>query len=195
MSVQVPFRKILLGALASAALSVPAMAEIKIGVVDYARLLEQSPQAKALQDSLKNEFGPRYQQLLAQDQQLKTRADKLQKDAATMSQEQRDKEEKSLRDAARELERKKTEWQDDSNTRRNEEMNKLQRSLIGEVRDYAKGQSFDIVIAEGVIYSTPTVDITAAVLQALQSRAPKPAAAPAAPATGNPAPAKPPAKP
>src|SRR3569832_702931 len=182
MSVQVSLRKILVGTLMTAALSVPAMAELKIGGVDYARLLEQSPQSKALQDSLKNEFGPRYQQLLAQDQQLKTRADKLQKDAATMSQEQRDKEEKSLRDAARELERKKTEWQDDSNTRRNEEMNKLQRSLIGEVRDYAKGQNFDIVIAEGVIYATPTVDITAAVLQALQARAPKPAAAPAAPA-------------
>ena len=190
---QVSLRKILVGTLMTAALSVPAMAEVKIGVVDYARLLEQSPQAKALQDSLKNEFGPRYQQLLAQDQQLKQRADKLQKDGATMSQEQRDKEEKSIRDAARELERKKSEWQDDSNTKRNDEMNKLQRSLVGEVRDYAKGQNFDIVIAEGVIYATPTVDITPAILQALQSRAPKPAAA--APANGAPAPAKPPAKP
>jgi outer membrane protein len=156
------------------------MAEIKIGVVDYARLHEQSPQAKALQDSLKNEFGPRYQQLLAQDQALKTRADKLQKDGATMSQDQREKEEKTLRDAARDLERKKSEWQDDSNTRRNEEMNKLQRSLVGEVRDYAKAQNFDVVIAEGVIYATPAVDITPAILQALQSRAPKPGAGEAA---------------
>ena len=46
--------------------------------------------------------------------------------------------------------------------------------------------------AEGIIYATPTVDITAAVLQALNAHAPKPAAAPAAGAT---APAKPPAKP
>jgi len=191
--VQVSLRKILVGTLVSVAFSASAMAEIKIGVVDYARLLELSPQAKALQDSLKNEFGPRYQQLLAQDQQLKQRADKLQKDGATMSQEQRDKEEKSIRDAARDLERRKSEWQDDSNTKRNDEMNKLQRSLVGEVRDYAKSQNFDVVIAEGVIYATPTVDITPAILQALQSRAPKPAAA--APATGAPTPAKPPAKP
>ncbi len=35
-------------------------------------------------------------------------------------------------------------------------MNELQRSLIGEVREYAKAQNFDIVIAEGVIYATPT---------------------------------------
>jgi hypothetical protein len=58
------------------------------------------------------------------------------------------------------------------------------------VREYAKGQSFDIVIAEGVIYATPAVDITAAVLTALQAKGPKPAAG--APA---PAPAKPAAKP
>ena len=68
-------------------------------------------------------------------------------------------------------------------------MTKLQRSLVAEVREYAKAQNFDIVIAEGVIYATPTVDITGAVLAALNARAPKPAAAPAA------APAKPPAKP
>ena len=108
-----------------------------------------------------------------------------------MSPDQRTKAEKELRDGARDLERKKQELQDDSNAKRNEEMNKLQRSLIGEVREYAKAQNFDIVIAEGVIYATPAVDITPAVLQALLARAPKPAAAPA----GAPAPAKPAAKP
>lgn len=189
---QVSFRKILVGTLAAAALSVPAMAEVKIGVIDYAKLLEASPQAKAVQDALRNEFGPRYQQLVTQEQTLKTRADKLQKDAATMAPDQREKEEKSLRDQARDLERKKGEWNDDSNSKRNEEMNKLQRSLIVEVRDYAKAQNYDIIIAEGVIYATSAVDITPQVLQSLQSRGAKPAAAPAAPA---PAAAKPPAKP
>jgi outer membrane protein len=189
--VQVSFRKVFLGAFVAATFALPAAAEIKVGVIDYARLLEDSPQAKVVQDALRTEFGPRFQQLQAQEASLKTRADKLQKDVATMTPEQRTKAEKELRDGARELERKKQEWQDDSNAKRNDEMNKLQRSLIGEVRDYAKAQSFDIVIAEGVIYATPTVDITAAVLQALQARAPKPAAAPA----GAPAPAKPAAKP
>ena len=188
---QVSLRKILVGTVASVALSMPAMAEIKVGVIDYARLLEQSPQAKAVQDALRNEFGPRYNQLVSQDQQLKTRAEKLAKDAATMAPDQREKEEKAIRDKKRELERLMSEWNDDSNSKRNDEMNKLQRSLIGEVREYAKAQNYDIVIAEGVIYATPTVDITPQVLQALQARAPKPAAAPAT----APAPAKPPAKP
>jgi outer membrane protein len=189
--VQVSIRKILLGSLAAALFAVPAMAEIKVGVVDYARLFEESPQAKVVRESLQAEFGPRLNQLVTQENALKARGEKLQKDVATMTPDQRAKAEKEIRDAARELERKKGELQDDSNVKRQEEMNKLQRSLISEVREYAKAQSYDIVIAEGVIYATPTVDITAAVLQALNARAPKPGAAP----TGAAAPPKPPAKP
>ena len=56
------------------------MAEIKIGVVDYARLFEESPQAKVVQDALHAEFGPRCQQLVAQENSLKPRGEKLQKD-------------------------------------------------------------------------------------------------------------------
>ena len=109
-----------------------------------------------------------------------------------MSPDQRSKAEKDLRDGARDLERKKSELQDDSNAKRNEEMNKLQRSLIGEVRDYAKAQNFDIVIAEGVIYATPAVDITAGgAAGAAGARAEAGGAAPAR----APRPAKPPAKP
>jgi hypothetical protein len=55
------------------------------------------------------------------------------------------------------------------------------------VRTYAKQQNFDLVIADGVIYSVPTLDITPAILATLQSRAPKPAAG--APAGGAPKPA------
>jgi outer membrane protein len=188
--VQVSIRKILVGAIIAASFAAPAMAEVKIGVIDYGRLFEESPQAKTLKEQLNAEFGPRVQQLVSSEQGLKARSEKFQKDSATMTADQKSKAEKDLRDGLRDLERKKQELQDDSNAKRQEEMNKLQRTLIGEVREYAKAQNFDIVIADGVIYHTPTVDITTQVLTALNSRAPK-AAAPAGATT----PAKPPAKP
>ena len=189
---QVSFRKILFGSLIAATFSMSAAAaDLKVGVIDFAMLFADSPQAKVVQENLRAEFGPRLQQLIAQEQALKTRNDKYQKDLATMAADQRTKAEKDLRDSAREIERKKAELQDDSNAKRQEEMNKLQRLIVGEVREYAKAQNFDIVIAEGVIYNNPSMDITAAVLQVLQARAPKPAAG----ATPAPAPAKPPAKP
>ena len=189
---QVSIRKILVGAVIAASFAAPAMAEVKIGVVDYGRLFEESPQAKALRDALNAEFGPRVQQLVAAEQSLKARNEKLMKDSATMTADQKSKAEKDLRDGLRDLERKKGELQDDSNAKRQEEMNKLQRTLIGEVREFAKAQNYDIVIADGVIYHTATVDITPQILQALVSRAPKPAAGTPASA---PAPAKPATKP
>jgi outer membrane protein len=157
----------------------PARAEMKIAVVDYGKLMEESPQAKAVSDALKNEFTPRQRDLQAQQASVKSKEDHLQKDGATMTQDQRARADKELRDGARDFARKQSELQDDFNARKNEEMSRLQRILIEEVRTYAKAQGFDLVIADGVIYSTPTLDITPAILTALQAR-PVKAAAPAA---------------
>ena len=64
-------------------------------------------------------------------------------------------------------------------------MSRLQRTLIEEVRTYAKAQGFDLVIADGVIYSTPTLDITPAILAALQAHAGEAAAALAGASAGD----------
>jgi outer membrane protein len=168
----------------------PAWAELKIGVVDYGRLVEESPQAKAALDSIRNEFTPRQRDLQNQQASLKSKEDKLQKDGATMTQDQRTAVEKDLREGYREFQRKQSEVQDDFNARRNEEMSRLQKTLIEQVRVYAKAQNFDLVIADGVIYTTPTIDITPAILAQLQAN---PAAA-ARPKTSGPA-ATPPPKP
>jgi outer membrane protein len=171
--------------------ALPARAETKIGVVDPQRLLEESPQGKAMLDAMRAEFAPRERTLQAQQQALKAKQDKLQKDSATMTDEQRTRAEKDLRDGAREFERARSEFQDDISARRNEEMSRLQKTLGDEVRSYAKTQNFDVVLStEGVVYAAPAYDVTPAILTALQARN---AAAPAtAPPPAKPAP---PAKP
>jgi outer membrane protein len=161
----------------------PARADIKIAVVDFGRLAEESPQAKAATEAMRAEFAPRQRELQTLQAAGKAREDKLAKDGATMSADQRTKAEKDLRDGAREFQRKQQELQDDVNARRNEEMSRLQRALIEEVRTYAKAQSFDLVVADGVVYANPGLDITAAVLAQLQSHAGASTPAAAAPAT------------
>src|SRR5215813_6856352 len=86
-------------------LASPAWAELKIGVVDYGRLVEESPQAKVALDSIRNEFTPRQRDLQNQQASLKAKEDKLNKDGATMTQDQRTTAEKDLRDGYRELQR------------------------------------------------------------------------------------------
>jgi outer membrane protein len=173
--------------------AVPAWADPKIGIVDAPRLLEESPQGKAMMESMRAEFAPRERTLQAQQQSLKAKQEKLQKDGATMTEDQRQHADKELRDGARDFERAKGELQDDFSSRRNEEMSRLQRTLGEEVRNYAKANNFDLVLtADGVIYTNTAYDITAQVLAAMKAHAGTPAtAAPAASPTPAPAPAKP----
>lgn len=164
----------------SAVFAAPAQAEIKVGVVNYSRLMQDSPQAKAALDAIRGEFAGREKDLQSSQVSLKSKEDRMQKDAATMSETQRSTSEKELRDGYRELARKQQEFQDDLNARRNEDMSRLQKALVEEVQVYAKAQSFDLVLADGVIYFNNTMDITPAILTALQAR--KGTAAPAKPA-------------
>jgi outer membrane protein len=182
-------------AAAGALMALPAAAaEPKIGVVDFQRLAIESPQGKAVMEAMRAEFAPRERTLQAQGQAVKAKEEKLQKDGATMSEDQRARAEKEFRDSAREFERSKGEFQDDMNARRNEELSRLQRTIIEEVRTYGKAQGYDLILAqEGVIYNASASDITPAVLSALQARGSTAPAKPAAAPSPSP-PAKPPTK-
>jgi outer membrane protein len=163
-----------------------ASAETKIGVVNFQKLLEDAPQTKTAMAALETEFSPRRRELLTMQNDLKARDEKLQRDSAVMAEADRAKAEKTLRDEQREFSRKAGEFQDDASTRRNEELGKVQRYLIGEIQAYANTQGFDLVLGDGVFFAKGQLDITAQVLAVLLT---KPAALPAAPAAAAPAPA------
>jgi len=169
--------------------SQPASAEIKIGYVDFQKLMAEAPQVKSTMQALQNEFGPRQRELLAMQNDLKARDEKLAKEGAIMAEADRAKAEKALRDQQREFSRKGGEFQDDLSTRKNEEIGKVQRYLLEEIRTYSGAQGFDLVLGEGVFYNKPQLDITAQVLELLKS---KPASLPTTPAKPAAAPAKPP---
>jgi outer membrane protein len=164
------------------------MAETKIGYVNFQKLLEDAPQTKTAMQALENEFAPRRRELLTMQNDLKAREEKLQKEGALMAEADRVKAEKSFRDEQREFSRKAGEFQDDGSTRRNEELGKVQRFLVGEIQGYAVAQGFDLVLGEGVFYAKGPLDITANVLAVLATKpASLPAAAPASKAPAAPA--------
>lgn len=160
---------VIAGALALCAVCAPAWADLKIGFVNYARLMQESPQAKVVQQALRNEFAAKQKQLSDEQVALKNKQDQLQRDGATMSADQRTAAEQVLRDGNRELSEKVNEYQDDFNARQNQEMSALQKQLVEQVQRYAQAQRFDLVLADGVIWANPSIDITQPVLAALQA--------------------------
>ncbi len=144
-----------------------AHAQTKIAVVNVPRLLEEAPQAKAAMQALQDEFAPRQREIVQQQKDLKAKEEKLQRDGAVMAENERRNAEKDLRDGQRELARKQNEYVEDLNLRRNEEIGKLQRSLLQEVQAFARTSSYDLIVGEGVLYVNESLDITAQVLSGI----------------------------
>jgi len=171
----------------------PARAEVKMGVVNFQKLLEEAPQTKAAMQALENEFAPRRRDLLTMQNDLKAKDEKLQKEGAVMAEADRAKAEKTLRDQQREFSRKAGEFQDDASTRRNEEIGKVQRYLVSEIQAYANAQGYDLVLGDGVFFAKGPLDITANVLAVLNTKpVTLPASLPGAPAGSTAKPATPP---
>lgn len=170
-----------------------AFAQTKIAVVNVPRLLEEAPQAKSAMQALQDEFAPRQREIVAQQKDLKAKEEKLQRDGAVMAENERRNSEKDLREGQRELARKQNEYVEDLNLRRNEELGKLQRSLLQEVQAFARTSNYDLVVGDGVLYVNESMDITAQVLSALQARYKTGGGAvkPAAPKPATPPPSKP----
>lgn len=179
----------LLAAFAAAGLAsgtVNAQGGLKIGVINLARLVEQSPQFASAQKKLEEEFGPRQRDLQAMDQKIKQQTEQFQRDSPVMSEEERSNLERQIRDGQRDLQRTNNELVEDFNLRRNEELGKLQRDVLVKAQEYARSQKFDLVLADqSIVFASSAVDVTEAVLALL-----KPAGAAAAPpARGQSAPA------
>jgi len=174
------------GCLAVAAPLGAAHAELKIGMVNFDALWQQSPQSKAMQQALRDEFASRERDLNNQQKDLKTKLERFQRDSAVMTDAEKAKLERELREGQREYERKGNELKDDFNLRQNEEVGKLQRALVSEVEAFAKSSNYDLIVGMNVVlYGKDTFDVTNQVLSILQQRAAKsagPAATPAKPA-------------
>lgn len=161
--------------LALALLSSSAMAkELKIGVIDFARVMEESPQAEKARQSIMDEFSPREQELRDLGESIRKMEERFTRDGAVMSSSEREKLERDIIAEKREFKRKQDQFREDVNFKQNELVGSLQRKLITSIRTYAKDKGFDILLAEGVIYTTDALNVTEEILAQLRKDANKP---------------------
>jgi outer membrane protein len=84
--------------------------------------------------------------------------------------DRRDKE-RELLALKRDLRRATQEFREDYNMRRNEELASLQKIVQQVIVEIAKQENYDLIIHEGTVYASSSVDITAKVLEKLSKRA------------------------
>ena len=162
--------KCVMGIALASAFAIPATAEeLKIGVVRLQTIVERAPQTRAVMEDLREEFAPREREILAKQKEIEELQAKVQKDLAVMGETERRNAEKKLRELQRDFTRLRTEYQEDSNVRQNEEFSVLQRSILKEVQDYAQQAGYDMIVGDGFLYASAAINITEDVLRVVEA--------------------------
>jgi len=145
-----------------------SQAELKIGYVNVAKVLEKAPQTVKAKSRLETEFSPRDKALGSQVKEIKALEDKLGRDSAVMGEEERHRLEKDILDKKRDAARAQQEFSEDYNMRKNEELGNLQKRIFEAVRALAKEENYDLLLTE-VMYADDKLDVTSRVQQKLET--------------------------
>lgn len=140
--------------------------ESKIGFVSTERIFREAAPAKAAQAKIEQEFSRRDKDLQDMAARLKAMSEKLDKDAAVLSESERVKRQRDLADLDKDFQRKQREFREDLNQRRNEELATVLERTNKVIKQIAETEKYDIVFQEAV-YASPRIDITDKVLKAL----------------------------
>ncbi|MBL8288155.1 MAG: OmpH family outer membrane protein [Rubrivivax sp.] len=164
----------LLLSLAAAVLLLPAGAALaqealKIGYVNSERVLREATPAKAAQAKLEAEFGKREKELQELGTRLKAAADRLDKDGPTLTEAERVRRQRELVEQDRDLTRRRREFQEDLNQRRNEELAGVVERANRVIKQLFESEKFDLILQE-VVFAGPRVDITDKVIRALNAQ-------------------------
>ncbi len=161
-------RKLLLGSMIALAGFHVSAQEFKVGIVNLDRIFREANSAKTAQTKLEQEFGKREKDLNDIATQLKTLSDKFEREAPTLSESQRTTRQKQLVDQDRDFQRKRREFQEDLNARKNEELQQVIERANKVVKALAEAEKYDLIIQEAV-YVNPKHDITDKVLKSLNA--------------------------
>jgi len=143
-------------------------AELKIGYVDLQTIMDKSPQGEAATRALEREFSSRRKRLEATQNKLKRLEEAFTRDAAILSDSQKERKQKEIFTQRRELKRSQEEFLEDLNFRRNDELGKLQKQVIEAIKSLAREEQYDILLSN-VVYASDSVNVTNKILDKLKA--------------------------
>ena len=142
--------------------------EIRIGFINTDRIFKESNTAKQAQAKLEQEFSKREKDLIDVEKTFKSAVEKFERDAPTLSESQRMSRQKQLGEQDRDFQRKRREFQEELNARKNEEFQLVLERANRVIKQVAEAEKYDLVLQEAV-YINPKHDITDKVLKVINA--------------------------
>jgi outer membrane protein len=142
--------------------------EIRIGFINTDRIFKEANTAKQAQSKLEQEFSKREKELGDAGNALKNAVEKFEREAPTLSESQRVSRQKQLGEQDRDFQRKRREFQEELNARKNEEFQQVLERANRVIKQVAEAEKYDLVLQEAV-YINPKHDITDKVLKVINA--------------------------
>ena len=159
-----------IGAAFVAFATVASALDYKIGFVNTERLFREAAPAKRAQQKLEREFATRDAEIQKLSKQVRDLQAVLDKDGATMPENDRRNKERDLANFSRDLQRAQREFREDVNLRRNEELAGFQERANKVILQIAEADKFDLILQDPVVYASQRIDITEKVIKALADK-------------------------
>lgn len=141
---------------------------LKIGVVDMTRLVEEYSEIKGVQKGLQSEFAQKDETLKVLSLEMKKSQDKMLE--SEQDDNTRKESERNLLNLEREYARVASEFRQDYNLRRNEELYKMHKEITDAILEYADQNAYDLILESGMIYASDKLQLTEHILDALKQK-------------------------
>ena len=147
-------------------------ADLRLGFVNFRRIMAAAPQREEINERLEREFGAERDALLQAQSELRG----MERQLETLQHgDNYNDYERQVINKRRDVARRDSDYRDNINVRRNEEMAKLQKMIGDEIINLAKEANYDIILNDiGVFYVSERADLSPQVITRLQRKAEKP---------------------
>ncbi|ARU89372.1 OmpH family outer membrane protein [Pseudomonas sp. M30-35] len=159
------FTQVVLLSVAMLSVATPAMAEMKIAVLNYQMALLESDAAKRYAVDAEKKFGPQLSKLKKLESDAKTIQDRLVKGGTKLQTADRERLELDFKQKARDFQFQSKELNEQKAVADRDMLKKLKPNLDKAVEEVIKKGSFDLVLERGAVIDVkPQYDITRQVI-------------------------------
>jgi outer membrane protein len=154
-------------------LAAPAWADVKIGVVDMQRALNECNAGRKAKDQVRSKFERAQNELKAQRESLDRMRESYDKKALVLKEDERRSLEKDLEVKSLDFKRKYEDYQRDLKRTDAELTSGIVEQLYGIVGTYAKEKGYTVVLetsSGALVYAEPSIDMTDEVIKRHNAR-------------------------
>lgn len=146
---------------------------LKIGMVNFEKIIRESNAGKKMQKELKTKVEQLQGKLKAEEKRVKTMKEALEREALVLSAEKKLERQREFRDKADDLKKMSTDYSQEMQLMQNKMMQQIQKDIFDITNKIGKAKGYSLIIERkvgGVVYAADTVDITDEVIKAYNAK-------------------------